>query len=270
MKFSERMGFKKVSDVLQIEGVSDNLKNSIWNLLDEKIWSKSEFKYSDRGDGGYGDAVSRLIWAEYFKKPADTRNWHCYDVVNQIRDWFFKADWYEVYDFVEFMLPLLGSLADSEINNILERELAGYRCLNGSFVQVTSEVELDSIQQALNPGAYVGVEVHLGSALDHLSRKQKPDYRNSIKEAISAVESMARELTGNDKATLGDALSKMEKEGKFHPALRKALSSLYGYTSDEDGIRHAMLDEPNVTVDDAKFMLVACSAFVNYMKGKAQ
>jgi len=269
MKFSERMGFKKVSDILQVGDVSVALKNSIWNFLDDKIWSRSDFRFSDRDDGGYGDAVSRLIWSDYFKEPADTRKWHGYEIVKQIRDWFFGAVWYEIYDFVEFMFAFLGPLAESEINGLLERELAGYRCLNGVFVQVTSEVELDSIQKALNSSAYAGVEAHLESALDHLSRKQNPDYRNSIKEAISAVESMARELTGNDKATLGDALSKMEKEGKFHPALRKALSSLYGYTSDADGIRHAMLDEPNVTGDDAKFMLVACSAFVNYMKGKA-
>jgi hypothetical protein len=55
----------------------------------------------------------------------------------------------------------------------------------------------------------------------------------------------------------------------MHPALRKSLSALYGYTSDEQGIRHAMLDEPKLTAADAKFLLVACSAFINYMKEKA-
>jgi len=44
---------------------------------------------------------------------------------------------------------------------------------------------------------------------------------------------------------------------------------MYGYTSDEDGIRHAMLEEPDVGFEDAKFMLVACSAFINYLKVKA-
>ncbi len=55
----------------------------------------------------------------------------------------------------------------------------------------------------------------------------------------------------------------------MHNALRKGLSSLYGYTSDAQGIRHAMMDEDDLSFIDAKFMLVACSAFVNFMIGKS-
>ena len=50
--------------------------------------------------------------------------------------------------------------------------------------------------------------------------------------------------------------------------MKASLSSLYGYTSDADGIRHAMLDEPSLSFTDAKFMLVVCTAFVNYLTGK--
>lgn len=38
----------------------------------------------------------------------------------------------------------------------------------------------------------------------------------------------------------------------------------------EDGIRHAILEEPNVGFHEAKFMLVACSAFVNFLISKAE
>jgi hypothetical protein len=44
---------------------------------------------------------------------------------------------------------------------------------------------------------------------------------------------------------------------------------LYGYTSDDSGIRHAILDQPTVGFDEAKFMIVSCSAFVNYLIAKA-
>ena len=70
-------------------------------------------------------------------------------------------------------------------------------------------------------------------------------------------------------ATLDHALKVFEEKKAIHPALKKSLSALYGYTSDADGIRHAMLDEPDLTSTDARFMLVACSAFVNYLIGKA-
>jgi hypothetical protein len=45
---------------------------------------------------------------------------------------------------------------------------------------------------------------------------------------------------------------------------------LYGYTSDTHGIRHALKDDSQPNAEDAKFMLVSCSAFVNYLVEKAQ
>ena len=32
----------------------------------------------------------------------------------------------------------------------------------------------------------------------------------------------------------------------LHPALKRAFSNLYGFTSDEQGIRHALIDNPQV------------------------
>jgi hypothetical protein len=49
-------------------------------------------------------------------------------------------------------------------------------------------------------------------------------------------------------------------------------TSLYAYTSDEKGIRHALLDDSTAKVDeaDAMFMLGACAAFVSYLLNKAR
>ena len=94
------------------------------------------------------------------------------------------------------------------------------------------------------------------------------DYRNSIKESISAVESIARAISGSDKATLGNALRTIEKKGQLHRALKEGFLKLYGYTSDKQGIRHAMLDEPNITAADARYFLVSCSSFANYLKSQ--
>ena len=55
------------------------------------------------------------------------------------------------------------------------------------------------------------------------------------------------------------------KKGTLHPALEKSFSSMYGYTSDADGIRHALMDDDNLTNADARFMLISCSAFINYV-----
>ena len=151
------------------------------------------------------------------------------------------------------------------MNHALERELAAYRLVGGKFAQITQEQEIASIEAALAADNAPGARNHLATALSLLSDRKAPDYRNSIKESISAVESVARFSTGNEKATLEQALKRLETAGHIHPALRGAFSKLYGYTSDERGIRHAMLEDPNLTAADAKFFLIACSAFVSYV-----
>lgn len=128
--------------------------------------------------------------------------------------------------------------------------------------------EIASIEDALAATASTPtVQTHLRSALEHIADRQSPDYRNSIKESISAVEAMVNRAAGTSGKTLGVALAKLSIQ--THPALDGAFSKLYGYTNDSSGIRHALMDEPNLEFEDAKFMLVACSAFVNYLVAKA-
>lgn len=86
------------------------------------------------------------------------------------------------------------------------------------------------------------MNAHLNTALKHLSDKENPIYRNSVKESVSAVEAICKIYTKNERSTLGDALTKLEREGSIHPALKKAFSSLYGYTSDSAGIRHSLTE----------------------------
>jgi hypothetical protein len=99
--------------------------------------------------------------------------------------------------------------------------------------------------------------------------RKMPDYRNSAKESISAVEALCKEISGQDKATLSDAIKTLSKDSKYHPAFLKALDKLYAYTNDSSGIRHSLLDEDVVDFADAKFMLLACSSFVNYVRTKS-
>ena len=117
------------------------------------------------------------------------------------------------------------------------------------------------------PGS-LAFDAHIQQALDLYAKRENPDYRNSIKESILAVESMARIVSKKPKATLSDALKAIEKNGLLHEALKDGFIKLYGYTSDADGIRHAMLDEPTLTAADARYFLLSCTSFVNYLKAQ--
>ena len=153
-----------------------------------------------------------------------------------------------------------------DINRVFEQEYVGYRFIDGEITPISDEMEVAEIEQSLDI-EFQGCRAHFKKALSFLSDREKPDYKNCIKESISAVESICQIIIGKDSATLGKALKVLEGKGVvLHSALKNAFSSLYGYTSDEGGIRHAEgLFESNVTFEEAKYMLVSCCAFVNYL-----
>jgi len=272
--FSQRKGFKPIKTVMQINSMDDDLRICLWNVLSLFYWEKVK-----KGLYGYEYGkiaiLLKMLWHNYFKKPIDTISWHWPDTYNEIREYFFNCEWYEVYDFIEFVA---NNYSDESVNNIfmkacnsiLERELSAYRFVGGKITQITSEAEISEIEEALKSSEPLKcVNTHLKRSLDLLADRKSPDYRNSVKESISAVEAICKLITKDKKATLGQALKKIEEKICLHPALKDAFRSLYGYTSDAEGIRHALLDEPNLSFEDAKFMLVSCSAFINYLINKA-
>ncbi len=193
---------------------------------------------------------------------------------SEIRRWYYDKgrEWFERLDFIEFCVQKNEDrTAFVKLCNIFfEREMSAYRIVGNEIVQITSEEEIAEIEKSLNLGdKFSSARTHLQTALQLLADKKKPDFRNSMKESISAIESLCKIITGDKNATLGDSLKVIEKKYPLHESLKKAFSALYGYTSDSGGIRHSFKDEvSDLKFEDAKFMLVICSAFVNYLIAK--
>ena len=274
--FSQRYGYKPIKNIVQIKTIDDELRISLWNALDSFYWSKVKPQYILDGETNRHVLwLLQHIWSEYFKLPLDTIGSSWAPVYKYLRNYYFSCSWNEVYDFIEFVANHYynDSVNDSfrkECSRVLKREVSGYRFIGDTITQITAEEEVIEIAEALQgERALETVVTHLKSALNLFSDRQSPDYRNSIKESISAVEAMSNLIAGKDKATLGEALKKITDKVALHPALYKSFNNLYGYTSDADGIRHALLEESKLDSEDAKFMLVACSAFINYLKVKA-
>ena len=83
---------------------------------------------------------------------------------------------------------------------------AGYRIVGRMVVPITNQEELQSIEQAQTT-EYESVNKHILKATQLFSRRPTPDFENSIKESISAVEALCCIITNDKKATLGDALA---------------------------------------------------------------
>src|ERR1017187_1260226 len=254
--------------------MDESLRNSIWNCFHNHIIQREGFLDVSRGTFtlSYGEIheFADSYWSQFLKKAIDTRPQNQDGIYNEVRQGFFRFHWYEVYDVLEFVISHVNHTENFEraINVALESEMSAYRLANGRIVGITSPTELNAVDAALSQSDFPGASQHLKRALELISDKHKPDARNSIKESISAVESAAKTITQTPKATLDDAVKVLEKQRSLHPCLKAGFSKLYGYTSDEGGIRHAMLDESNLTKADALFFLVTCSAFINYLKSK--
>ena len=108
---------------------------------------------------------------------------------------------------------------------------------------------------------------HIHRAIELYKDRASPDYRNSVKESVSAVEATYRMLTGTSNKNIGDAISKLEAEGtKLPKSLKIGFSAIYGWTNGKDGIRHALMEDAHsVTEAEARLLLVMCSAYVNYL-----
>ena len=269
--FSERFGYEKVSDIIQIGAMNDDLRVSLWNVLHDALWSRVLSNINPYLITQEFHILSHHLWVDYFKTPIDERPPDPNKILGTIRTYFFNCPWNHVYDFIEFIISTtvydLHNLPES-INMILEREQSGYRLVGGHFIEITSSDEIQMLDDTISDPDYPAVSEHLAQALKLYADRDNPDFRNSIKESISAVEAMARIVAENEKATLGEALTAIETNGQLHRALKEGFNKLYGYTSDGDGIRHAMSDKSSIDGADARYFMVSCSAFVNYLKAK--
>ena len=277
MNFSQRIGIKPIKKPIQINDIDEELRNTLWSLLTGSYWKYYKGSPQHSYDHIQGSNLEQLflsLWIYYFKKPTDTIPTYFSDYspngISALRKYFFEAKWNEVYDFVEF-ISIHGPKERrkdfiARCNNFLESENSGYRFVDGKIIEITSAEEINEIETAIkNSTPYYGVKQHLKEAISLMGDKKDPDYRNSIKESISAVEALCKKISGKDKATLGHAIRFLEEKDYVHADLKEAFSSLYKYTSDSGGIRHALMEKPNLTGADARFMLISCSAFINYV-----
>lgn len=276
MKFSERIGLSKPKIEIQKDDMDKELRNGLWNVYSKFIFNEGLLKF---GNNMYTsmdfpkviDNYFISLWSTHFKLAIDTLlvgN----KLYNKIRSIFMDDSYEKVYDVIEYTTKYFKDEPFNRIlNAILERELSAYRIINNILTPVIDEIQVKTIESIKDmDDKFKSIKIHLVDAHKKLSDRKNPDYRNSIKESISAVEALCKLILKDQKVELGDALKKIENKYKLHKALKAGFSSLYGYTSDENGIRHAIFDVTDIEFEDALFFLISCTAFVSYLIQKCE
>ena len=285
--FSDRYAIKPVNTEIQIKEFDQRTRVQLQNMLSEMYTDVYE------GETYYGRPCIQeffcFVLGTIYSEPIDVRETYHDDEI--FSKYIYSTIMHDEYDDVLTLLeaivqywdqylksnmnyyyhPYQGYLEESvfdEVNTVFKREYVGYRFIDGKITPISDEYEVSSIQEVLK-NQYQPVRDHISKANALLADREKPDYENSIKESISAVEAICEIITGMRPAgaSLGKMLKQLENNGvEIHGSLKLAFNALYGYTSDANGIRHAGdIGGPASTFEEAKFMLVSCSAFINYL-----
>jgi hypothetical protein len=233
--FSKRYNYQE-KKLKKMDEINEAVKNRIWNLFLKLVESMRKVVGDDR--------LIVKIWDEFFKGRINELKWLSIDPqtgktiyrLSSIEDKFNQLEWYRYYDFLEYLMKTteipqaFRDIIAKEANKIFEEENIECRIIDNLVVPIIDEEEIKEIETAQKvDDRYETVKIHLQKAFELYAKRPQPDYKNSIKESVSAIEALARIITNNPSAILGD----LTKQLPIHPAFRDGLNKIYGWTSDE-------------------------------------
>ena len=278
MSFSQAYGYEQLPQPLKLEELSEEFRTKLWSLLYSFVSKESGRMRPENYTplGRRWGSILRFLHVNFHVFPVNEFDSNFRMLVNTYQPMIMHGPFNRIFDL------LLRIMRHSECPPRFTAAVAGeFKYCRLAYVldvgppptiyPAASEEEGDAIVRTtaeLSSAGLAGAVRHLKQASDCIS---EGDYPGAVRESIHAVESTARHFDPKAK-TLEPALKALEGAKTLHPALKQAFSNLYGYTSDEQGIRHALIDNPqaNVDQDEAVFMLGACASFSSYLARKHQ
>lgn len=300
LTFEQREGKAPRPEPMKLEYIPQRFRQLAWRALEKEIRNTANYDI-DRLDPyvriQYEEIGQNPLWASYgFESEKNIGSilesyefevqLKLHDEINEfgpeqassfIKRVITQGDYHKVLTLVEFILrhKCCSEKLRKELVKAFDKTPIAY------FVDDTDGLPTimprlsreagDVTQQAietLHEAGMEGAATHLRQATEHINAQQ---YGDSIADSIHAVESVACVIAQKENASLGQALDSLEKAKLLeHRALKDAFKKLYGYASDEQGIRHALLDQdsPDVDIDEAVFMFGACASFAAYLVNK--
>ena len=210
----------------------------------------------------------RQVVCEALLIPPDPNNWGDEPVTEEVNELIQECHWFKVYDIAEGLYALidrhnLESAAEFEkkLNQYFFENGIGWQMGEGEITYRGSEVFRDATAGAVESLAGAGHttaadEVH--SVLQDISRRPKQDLTGAIRHVMAALECVARDLTGERKATLGKVVYKLD----IPPPLDLAVDKLWGFASDR--ARHVR-EGQKVSPEEAELIVIVACGVCNYL-----
>lgn len=269
LTFAQAEGAAELPRQLRSGEISAELRALLW----QAFYSSISYSTSNGHVRHPWRSILFVKHVAYDYKMADEFSDNSGKIIPGLKSIFEGGNHIRLFDLVQWFLraPQIPPSIAKSVAAALETTRSAYRVVdNDTIVPIGSELEAASLSRALESlsgSEFGGARAHLKTAAGHLTGGRWAD---SVRESVHAVESVARVIEPSP--GLGRALAKLEKDKRIHAGLKAGFGSIYGYSSDEQGIRHPLVDDDEASVDeaDALFMIGACASFVTYLIGKAR
>jgi AbiJ N-terminal domain 4 len=224
------------------------------------------------------DIVCRVL-----RKRPDPNNWTPYpNVWNEVESHVENCEWYKLYDIVEAIwaeladkpprvsgqVPLEAHVFEAEVNGALRELGIGWQLRDG-MIQARGEEAFEAVlaqaKDALVAAGKATAQNELGEAIKDISRRPHPDTTGAIQHCMAALECVAKDVTGESKATLGQILA---RHATVVPkSLDVAVDKVWGFASDR--ARHV---REGHTLDrhDAQLVVGLAASLASYLVQKAK
>lgn len=243
--FSDRAGIDPCNIQMQIDDFDERtrtfISNKLYDFLQVTFNHECETRNIKYGptDQNLSNIFCKNLMQNVFADLNHLPLGYHYDwekFYSRIEEVLMEAPYNEVLDLLWYICNWFALSTNNCIdvfqewfNELFQSEYVGYRFISGEIVPITDEIEVKEIEQACCT-PFDGARKHLKKALNFLSDREHPDYKNCVKESISAVEATCRIIAEKDSATLGEALKLLAKHGlKLHPCLNSGIDKLYSF-----------------------------------------
>ena len=276
LTFSQAAGIEPLPRPAKLGELTNEVRNMLWSRLFHWINDSGCENYNYMAVGEPWDSIFYDYHVSILNEPGDEFTDSLDMQLSATKGLFLNGDYNRVFDLLQFVMR--HALAPNGFREFVvttqQESMCAYSIIEGVWSIVPSAIpeQRKSVEKAfrvLADGPFGGARKHLRRSAECINTG---DYSGSVRESIHAVESVARRLDNNARKSLAPALESLSKRGLvLHGAFKSGIEKLYGYTSDEDGIRHSLSDvTTNVDVADAVFMFGACASFAAFLVEKAR
>ncbi len=225
-------------------------------------------------DMGHSYTSMRELICPVLHQFPDPSNWsEIPNVRDEVLGLVQDCDWFRIYDIAE--VAYRSFVRENREGEFAERLNALFEDLGIGWQMIDGQIVTRGDQEFERVVAQAGVQIEaaglrtakneLEQARTDLSRRPEPDITGTVQHCMAALECVARVVSGDERATLGEIIQRHGVDIGIPRPLDTAIERMWGYASEM--ARHVR--EGRVPArDEAEFLLSISASIIAYLLQK--